>query len=477
MDLYVEKGYSLQDCELKITQKYRRPFHILREKKIRIGGFLGLFAKDGVEVEFYFYPMSGRNSVWQPHMNWYDTTDLQKKYYNSYSNRNMSLKFEEEKKKVLVASNAALAASLPGKNPEQVFAEKTKQLLEQTKQPQSVVTPGVTPAAAMSGVMTPEDTDKKIFDSLNEIKEAIKSGGQKEEHPAFTRTRELLKLNDFSDNYTNKILERLRNELPLSLMDDIKFVENRVLQLIGESIEIYRNEDKYGKSKIMILVGPTGVGKTTTIAKLAAIFGINNSNRKSCKVRMVTIDAFRIGARAQLESYGNIMMIPVAYIDNKKDLKKEIDLFAEDTDLFLIDTIGKSPKDSAKLGEMKELLDGCRNGASGNISVSSIEVHLVLSASIKTSDIEEIIRQFEPFNYRSILLTKIDETTHLGNVISALSEKGKSISYITDGQKVPHDIKKATVMRFINRMDGFKIDQDELEKYFPDDEKDQFQWS
>jgi flagellar biosynthesis protein FlhF len=183
---------------------------------------------------------------------------------------------------------------------------------------------------------------------------------------------------------------------------------------------------------------------------------------------MITIDAFRIGAKAQLESYGNIMQIPVAYVDNRQDLRKEIALHAEETDLFLIDTIGKSPKDSAKLGEMKEILEGCGRGA---------DIHLVLCASTKTSDIEDTLRQFEPFNYRSVVLTKMDETNHIGNVISALAEKGKSVSYITDGQKVPNDIKKATVVNFLINLDEFMINRDKIEERFPPDGADQFKWS
>ena len=162
------------------------------------------------------------------------------------------------------------------------------------------------------------------------------------------------------------------------------------------------------------------------------------------------------------------MGFPVSYIDNRQDLKKTIALHEEETDLILVDTIGKSPKDSAKLGEMKELLDACGSRA---------EIHLVLSASTKTSDIEEMLRQFEPFNYRSVVLTKLDETGHVGNVISALAERGKAVSWITDGQKVPNDIKKASVVRFLTNLDEFKVDRDTIEKLFPVDAADQIQWS
>jgi flagellar biosynthesis protein FlhF len=216
----------------------------------------------------------------------------------------------------------------------------------------------------------------------------------------------------------------------------------------------------------MILIGPTGVGKTTTIAKLAAVYGIGNFETQSIKVRMITIDAVRIKAREQLEAYGEIMEIPVSYIDNKQDLRKEIALHAEDTDLFLVDTFGNSPKDSMLLAEMKEILDGCGRKA---------QTHLVLSASAKASDIEDILRQFEPFNYRSVVLAKIDETNHIGNVISALAEKKKPVSYITDGQQAyPKHIKKATVAHFLTSLDDIKADRDKIEKRFPAGEAEIF---
>ncbi|MDR0486704.1 MAG: flagellar biosynthesis protein FlhF [Treponema sp.] len=422
MEMYIEQGADRRDCEMKIAEKYRRPFHILSEKKIRMGGFLGFFSRPGIEVEFYFSPMV-KNPVWP---GYHTGAPVSWQYPQEQILRNNAPDFEEEKKKVLAAA---------GKGSEYTTAKETSQV---------------------------------ILESLKEIKEKLNTGGQKEEHPAFIRSVELLRLNDFSEKYIDKMLERLRKELPLESLNDPDTVQDRLLEWIGESVGIYAHDERERKSRTMVLVGPTGVGKTTTIAKLAAIFGIGNSEKPAIAVRMITIDAFRIGARAQIESLGNIMQIPVSYIDNKTDLKKEIALHTEETDLFLVDTIGKSPKDSAKLGEMRELLDGCGKGA---------QVHLVLSASTKTSDIEDILRQFEPFNYRSVILTKMDETNHIGNVISALAEKGKSVSYITDGQKIPYDIKRATVVRFLINLDDFKVDREKIEKRFPVGEADQFKWS
>jgi flagellar biosynthesis protein FlhF len=424
MEMYIEEGASRMECELKIAAKYNRPFHVLSQKEIRIGGFLGFFSKPGVRVEFYFS---------QPHYK----TPVTHGYHTSapwnvpeiaeHRPLRHTADLEEEKKKVIAAAR---------KNIDEIAA---------------------------SG----RDASQQILDSLNELKEKLGSGGKKEEHPAFVKVKELLKTNDFSESYTNTMIERLRKELPLEKLDDLDAVQDQLLEWIGESISIYKEEESQRKPRIMVLVGPTGVGKTTTISKLAAIYGIGTDEIPAIEVRMITIDAFRICAKEQLEQIGNIMQIPVSCVITKQELRKEIAIHSESTELFLIDTIGKSPKDSSKLGEMKEILDGVSRNA---------EFHLVISAATKTSDIEDIMRQFEPFNYKSIVLTKMDETDRIGNIISALAEKRKSLSYITDGQTVPVDIRRATVVRFLINLDGFKVNREKIEKRFPCAEADQFKW-
>jgi flagellar biosynthesis protein FlhF len=426
MEMYIEQGMSRMDCELKIAQKYNRPFHIISQKEIRIGGFLGFLSKPGVQVEFYFSQPAYKNPLTHGyHVNtpvsWHTSDPAPRQ--GQYGAGDL----EEEKKKVIAAAR---------KNIDEISA---------------------------SG----REASQQILDSLKELKEKIEGGGKKEEHPAFARAAELLSQNDFSQSYTKGMIDRLRNELTLVTLDDADAVQDKLLEWIGESISIYKEEENLQKPGIMVLVGPTGVGKTTTLTKLAAIYGLGTDGIKAIDVRMITIDAFRIGAKEQLEKIGDIMRVPVSCVDNKQDLRKEIALNSEYTDLFLIDTIGKSPKDAAKLGEMKEILDGCPKYA---------HFHLVISANTKTSDIEELMRQFEPFNYKSVVLTKMDETDRIGNVISALAEKRKSISFITDGQTVPVDIRRASVVRFLINLEGFKVNREKIENRFPPGEADQFKW-
>lgn len=407
MELFIEQGHSRMDCELKIASKYNRPFRIMSQREIKMGGFLGLFAKPGVQVEWYFTPQLKKPAVID------NDEDL-----------------ETRKRKLFAAA---------GKNYDNAIAGGK------------------------------EEADK-ILNALNEIKEKItnSTGNLTAEHPSFAKVSDILKANDFSQSYINNMLERMKKELSIEKLNDFESLQDDLIEWIGESISIYKedNEDIMQKPRIFILVGPTGVGKTTTIAKLAAFYGIGTEEIPAIDVRMITIDAFRIGAKEQLEKIGDIMQIPVTGVDNKQALRKEIAVH-KDIDMFFIDTIGKSPKDAAKLGEMKEILDGAGRTA---------EFHLAITAATKARDIEKIISQFEPFNYKSVIITKWDETEQYGNIISALAEKRKSISYITDGQGVPADIKRATVVRFLINLDGFKVNREKIEKRFPTGDADQFRW-
>jgi len=462
MQVYVERGVSKGDCLQKIVNKYGVRFTILREKTYRPSGLKGLFSPEGVELEFCLSPLRGLGAQTSPlGAEPYSTLpgELPPSPYSSgmaagrYTAASSSslkddstLDFVEAKKRVLAAA---------GKNPDQIF----QQVQEQEE-------------ATLSAAMAAEAAhQQQILDRLKEIQETIISKDTvKTEHPSLARISQMLITNDFSEHYIAGILERAHKELPLEILDDFNAVQDRVLCWIGESIKIYQALEK--PERIMVLIGPTGVGKTTTIAKLAAVYGIygietGSAERSPLSVRIITVDAYRIGAKDQIKVYGDIMEIPVSYIDNRRDLRREIDLYREETDLILVDTIGRSPRDSAKLGEMQELLDACGPRA---------EIHLAMSASTKTSDMEHILQQFEPFNYRAVILTKLDETRHIGNIISALAEKGKSVSYVTDGQDVSKDIKKASVVRFLINLDEFRVDREEIEKRFPSVEADQFQW-
>ena len=276
-------------------------------------------------------------------------------------------------------------------------------------------------------------------------------------HPSLRQLEDLLVANEFSPEFIASLRERARKEFSLDTLENYGLLQNAAVGWIGEKIDIDPPLRFGGKgSKIVIIVGPTGVGKTTTIAKLAAIYGIGDGRDPARSVRIITIDNYRIAAKQQIETYAEIMRIPVTLVESAADLQKKLALY-QDTDLILVDTIGRSPRDLAKLAEMKEVLASCGSQAC---------VYLALAATTKMSDTEEILRQFAPFGYRAVILTKLDETMRIGNVISSLARHRKPVAYLCDGQGVPQDLEEASVVRMLINMEGFRIDRESLEQRF-----------
>ncbi|MDR1352341.1 MAG: flagellar biosynthesis protein FlhF [Treponema sp.] len=416
MDCFTEQAPSYAQCMEKIRSKYGNDAKVLLQKTVPIkGGFLNLFSREGVEMTGIVYNNQARYNFPAP-AGPRKPVDLS------------PAELDEEKKKIIAAA---------GKS------DPTLQML-----------------------LSEVRTIKEKIDSVS-VSAGPGSVPASQDHPALTRIEDMLNQNDFTPRYRAGIMDRVRREFSLDALEDFKAVEEKVVEWIGESVLVYKEDRYQAKPRIVVLVGPTGVGKTTTIAKLAAAYMLGEIGKRPLSVRMISIDNFRIGAEQQIERYGQIMGIPVENAVNFRELKEVIAFNSENVDLILIDTIGKSPRSSVELAEMKELLDACGSGA---------EFHLVLSATTKSSDIAEILKQYEPFGYRSVIITKMDETIRLGNVISALSDKGKCVSYITEGQQVPKDIQKAQVMRFLVNLEGFTVDRMKFESIFTGDESELIRW-
>jgi len=377
----------------QMRRQYGQEARILTHKTIRRGGILGMFAREGVEITGY----------------------ISRKPRNKPPGVSAAT-LEESRKKIV--ADARREQSL------QLILNEIQSLKENLSKDNG-------------GTKLPVDTPAGLL-----------------------RIESILQHNDFSPPFIEEILGRVRKEFSLEELDDFSVLQTQVLEWIGDKIQIYPAlqipEQGAQGSKVFIIVGPTGVGKTTTIAKLAAIFGVNGSSSTSPKVRIVTIDNYRIAALRQIETYAEIMRIPVTCVESVGEFKKFLAM-AEGTGLILVDTIGRSPRDLSKLAEMKDVLD-----AAGTRS----EIHLAISATTKASDVEEILKTFEPFKYRAVILTKIDETLRIGNIISVLSASRKPISYIGDGQSVPQDIEQASILRLLMNLDGFHINRERLEKRF-----------
>ncbi|MDR3563786.1 MAG: flagellar biosynthesis protein FlhF [Negativicutes bacterium] len=189
--------------------------------------------------------------------------------------------------------------------------------------------------------------------------------------------------------------------------------------------------------KTVAFIGPTGVGKTTTIAKLAAHFALSLGHR----VAMVTADTYRISAVEQLKTYAEIIDIPVEIVYTPDEMKAAI-YRHRDKQLVLIDTAGRSPRNQYHLAELQALL-----------AVDPyIETHLVLNTATKYSDALEIVNRFSVCSPQKFLFTKVDEAMNLGTILNLLYQFPATLSYITTGQNVPDDIELANPSKLANQI-------------------------
>ncbi len=230
-----------------------------------------------------------------------------------------------------------------------------------------------------------------------------------------------------STDLIRKILDTL-NTLPME--SENQTVKGRLGETFARMIK-FAGTLKLRKNspRIIALIGPTGVGKTTTTAKLAAMYALNRGN----KVALITMDIFRVGAVEQLKTYSRIMGIPLDVASTPKELEKAVEKHS-DCDLIFIDTAGRSHKDKEKLDEMKNFLE----------NKIPIETYLCLSATTKDRELEEILNRFSIFQISKVVFTKIDESESLGNMINLLMKDNLQIAYFTTGQRVPEDIEVAT---------------------------------
>lgn len=393
---------SYDEGRKKLYQLYGNDYEILNRSTVLTGGFLGFFQKDKVKISYIVKDIKPNVSTVAP---------VQPKAPVQVSTKEISA-FEKNKNELLI--NAAINNKLS----------------------------------------TQEDKLTEIMNSLAEMKN---NSGEKPK--SIQKIEELLRDNDFTYDYINMITEKIKNTFSVAQLEDFQIVERAVVDWIGETIKV-EPEVIHRRPNVVILVGPTGVGKTTTLVKLATLFFMRvKSEAFRPKVSFITADTMRVGALEQLERWGNLFDTEVLKAQNVHDVSVHYNSVRDTSDFIFIDTSGYSPNDASNIGKLKDMLD---------VPGLNPEIYLTVSATTKPRDLEKIIRNYEPFGYKSVIVTKCDESDRYGNIISVLHQKKKTISYITNGQLVTNTLQKADVVDFLIRLANFTVDRVHIEDKFGD---------
>ncbi|MCI1207847.1 MAG: flagellar biosynthesis protein FlhF [Treponema sp.] len=395
---------TYDECKQKLFEKYGNDYSIIDRKQIIKGGFLGFGQKTMVEVTY----------------NIKQRLDIPRSVSSVEAYRQSgTATWQKNREELLKAAGSASLSAV------QVAA-----------------------------------LDKKVDELKNALTQKLDTitAVGTEKHPSIQKIENLLEENEFTFKYITAISDRLRKNFSLEQLDDFNLIQTAVVDWIGKSVFVTPHK-AYRPPHVIVVVGPTGVGKTTTIAKIAAnlIMDAKKTGKPRPEMRIITIDRTRVGAVEQLARYGELMSIPVDKAESAEDVRTIYEDCKKVTDAVLIDTSGYSPNDSTHIGQMRAMLD---------VDGLNPDVYLAISASTKATDLNFIIQNYEPFAFGSIIVTKCDETKKFGNILSVLEEKHKSISYITDGQRVPHNIMKADVVYFLTRLSGFQIDRVHIDDEF-----------
>ena len=233
--------------------------------------------------------------------------------------------------------------------------------------------------------------------------------------------------NEVDEKYANELVGEIEKLKKPGVTIDylISNIYQRLILKFGEPGKIAPGADA---ARVVFFIGPTGVGKTTTIAKIASQFSVNEKK----KVALVTTDTYRIKAAEQLRTYADILEVPFRVAYNEDDMNEALKEFKE-YDYIFVDTAGYSPKDSEKRQEMKQLLDSAKK-------VTETEVYLVLSITTKYRDLISICDLYKEMTDYKLIFTKLDETETYGNMLNIRRRTDAEIAYVTDGQDVPDDI-------------------------------------
>ncbi|GFN24132.1 flagellar biosynthesis protein FlhF [Thermanaeromonas sp. C210] len=281
----------------------------------------------------------------------------------------------------------------------------------------------VTAAAEAGSGSKATPREKALERELAEIRKTLEklASPPAGEDGSLAAYRRLLLEQDMGEELTEALLAGLDGQI------DEEVLGQAILARLAQYMDPPAG-DKGRQERIRALVGPTGVGKTTTLAKLAARYSLYHRQR----VGLITLDTYRIGAVEQLKTYAEIMRLPLEVAMTPKELKEAVARL-EQCDVILVDTAGRPPENQAQLAETQGFLS----------SLEPLDVYLVLSGTTRSSDLLRAVEKYRVLQFNRLIFTKLDETSCPGVIARVVRAAGVPVAYVTAGQNVPDDLEEA----------------------------------
>lgn len=283
--------------------------------------------------------------------------------------------------------------------------------------------------------------EDEVLHEVQELKQLVKQLKTEKNKSEFPKPLQSI----YKGLVRNELSPHLANEICNAVFEKIKsqqvIDDAYLLELTEEQITTRTEAIPFGgvdfDKKWINIVGPTGVGKTTTIAKIAARALLEHKK----KIAFITTDTYRIAAIEQLKTYANLLQAPVEVVYNREDFEAAMQTF-EDFDCIFVDTAGRNYKDGQYIEDLQEIIP----------FNETMENYLVLSATSKGKDMRQIIEQFQRIAIKKLIFTKMDESDAVGEMINLMIDYQMGVAYITNGQEVPEDLEEAQQSFFVDHL-------------------------
>lgn len=418
---------SMPDALQKIRSDLGKDAVILNTKEIRTGGFLGMFGKKKIEVIAAIDGANAKPTVAPQRIAPQPPPQPKVSSQGAQLLNNLHQSDFPDVPDVLVA--AAKKSELVAVNAAPVADKVLNPVQHQAYSPSSVQT------SARASVK-----DEQLMDELKQMKEMMKKLTQVTDEGKLPEALQKLEQRLYDQEVNPTLVRQIMDEVisDFQLADEPVTEESAHLLVrskLGQIFQTDHSKHISAQTRVVHFVGPTGVGKTTTIAKLAA----EQVLKYHRKVGFITSDTYRIAAIEQLKTYATILNVPLEVVFSPQDLTKAFQNLAE-CDIIFMDTAGRNFRNEMYVSELNSLLKTQGNS----------ETILVLSLTTKYRDLRAITNNFSKFKLDKVLFTKMDETDSYGAILNVVHEFSLKLSYVTTGQSVPDDIAEMNEWQIID---------------------------